>query len=175
MISLKPKRRVTGQAISMCGEDPNRWNAIEWSIANKRHGGVIYSSGWTKFCNLKAPFTSKENNAIISKSKRKRPGPTYWKVAFVPLFQEWVQEAYWDFIDTQRACSVVAENIRKATQVNLDKTSDGVRPLTMLEESRTAIEGPVASITNQACNGRWVPYTHPRQFQAKQNTELQDK
>ena len=66
------------------------------------------------------------------------------------LLPEWVQEAYWDFIDNQRACGVVIKNIKKATQVNLDKTSGGVRPLAMLEESPKAIEGPVASRTNQA-------------------------
>ena len=45
---------------------------------------------------------------------------------------------------------MVVKKIRKATQVNLDKTSGGVRPLTMLEESLKAIEGPVASRKNQA-------------------------
>ena len=45
---------------------------------------------------------------------------------------------------------MVAGKIKKATQVNLDKTSGGVRPLKMFEESLSAIEGPVASRKNQA-------------------------
>ena len=92
-----------------------RWNANECSIANNQHGGVIYSAGWTKCGNRIAPLNRMEKNAIINKSRHTRPGPTYSKVSFVQLFSEWVQEAYWDFINTQRACSVVATTIRKAT------------------------------------------------------------
>ena len=55
-----------------------------------------------------------------------------------------------DFIDTQRSRSVVASKIRNSDQVNLDKISRGVRPLTMLEESLKVIEGAIASKKNQA-------------------------
>ena len=65
------------------------------------------------------------------------------------MFPEWTQEAYWDLIDTQRARKVVATEIKKATQVNLD-AAGGVRPLTMLEEFIKAIKGPIASRKNQA-------------------------
>ena len=58
------------------------------------------------------------------------------------LFPEWAQEAYWDFIDTQRACRIIASPNKQATQVHLDKLTGGFRPLTMLEESLKAIEGP---------------------------------
>ena len=70
-------------------------------------------------------------------------------MAYVPIFPEWTQEAYWDFIDIQRACQVVATEIKTATQVNLDKAAGGVRPLAMLEESLKAIEGPVANRKNE--------------------------
>ena len=60
------------------------------------------------------------------------------------LFPEWAQEAYWDLIDTQRGCRIIASSIKNAIQVHLDKLSGGFRPLTMLEESLKAIEGPPA-------------------------------
>ena len=75
-------------------------------------------------------------------SKSSRPGPSYWKTAFLALFPEWAQEAYWNFIDTQRACRIIATPIKRATQVHLDKSTGGYRLLTMLEESLKAIEGP---------------------------------
>ena len=83
-------------------------------------------------------------------SKLSRPGPSYWKTAFLVLFPEWAQEAYWDLIDTQRACGIIAAASKKAIQVHLDKPSGGVRPLTMLEESFKAIEGPIARRKTQA-------------------------
>ena len=60
------------------------------------------------------------------------------------LFPEWAQEAYWDLIDTQRGCRIISSSIKNAIQVHLDKLSGGFRPLTMLEESLKAIEGPPA-------------------------------
>ena len=93
---------------------------------------------------MTAPLNSKEKKNIISKSRRTRPGPTYWKAAFLPIFLEWAQEAYWDLIGTQRACGIIAASSKIAIQVHLDKSSGGVRPLTMLEESFKAIEGPIA-------------------------------
>ena len=51
--------------------------------------------------------------------------------------------------------------LRKATQVNLDKTFGGVRPLTMLEESLKAIEGHVASRKNQARQQRPTGTVYP--------------
>ena len=55
--------------------------------------------------------------------KFSRPGPSYWKTAFVGLFPEWAQEAYWDLIDTQRACRIIASPNKQATQVHLDKVT----------------------------------------------------
>ena len=45
---------------------------------------------------------------------------------------------------------MVATEMKKATQVNLDKAAGGQKPLTMLEESLEAIEGPVACRKNKA-------------------------
>ena len=83
-------------------------------------------------------------------SKLSRPGPSYWKIAFLVFFPEWAQEAHWDFTDTQRACGIIAAASKMAVQVHLDKPSGGVRPLTMLEESFKAIEGPVARRKTEA-------------------------
>ena len=60
------------------------------------------------------------------------------------------QEAYWDLIDTQRACGIIAATSKMAIQVHLDKASGGVRLLTMLEDSFKAIEGPVARRKTEA-------------------------
>ena len=60
------------------------------------------------------------------------------------FFLAWAQEAYWDLIDTQRKCRIISSSFKNATQVHLDKPSGGFRPLTMLEESFKAIEGPPA-------------------------------
>ena len=65
------------------------------------------------------------------------------------MFPEWAQETYWDRIDTQRACKIIATETKKAIQVNLDKANGGVRPITLLEESLKAVEGPVASRQNK--------------------------
>ena len=83
-------------------------------------------------------------------SKLSRPGPSYWKIAFQVFFPDLAQEAYWDFIDTQRACGIVAAASKMAVQVHLNKPFGGVRPLTMLEESFNAIEGPVARRKTEA-------------------------
>ena len=85
-------------------------------------------------------------------SKLSRPGPSYWKAAFLAFFQEWAQEAYWDFMDIQKASGIIAAPTKMAVQVNLDKPSGGVKPLTMLEKSSKAIEGPVARRKTQARN-----------------------
>jgi hypothetical protein len=77
-------------------------------------------------------------------SKLSRPGPSYWKIAFLVFFPDWAREAYWDFIDTQGACGIVAAASKMAVQVYLDKPSGGVRPLTMLEESFKPIKGCAA-------------------------------
>ena len=69
----------------------------------------------------------------MQNSKLSRPGPSYWKTAFLAFFFVWAQEAYWDLIDTQRASGIIASHTKMAVQVNLDKPSGGVRPLTMLE------------------------------------------
>ena len=86
-------------------------------------------------------------------SKLSRPSPEYWKAAFLAYFLEWAQEAYWDPIDTQRASGIIAAPTKMAVQVNLDKPSGGVRPLTMLEESFKAIEGPIARRKTEARRG----------------------
>ena len=57
---------------------------------------------------------------------------------------------YWDLVDTQRASGIIAAATKMAVQVNLNKPSGGVRPLTMLEESFKAIEGPVARRKTEA-------------------------
>ena len=77
-------------------------------------------------------------------TRHSRPGPSYWKTAFLVFFPPWAQEAYWDLNDTQRTSRIVASAVKKAIQVHLDKPTGGVRPLTMLEESFKAIEGPPA-------------------------------
>ena len=53
---------------------------------------------------LQANEQNEQTVNIINKSRYSRPGPAFWKVAFLHWFHEWAQDAYWDVIDTQRAC-----------------------------------------------------------------------
>ena len=80
VIFPKPKKRATGQVISICGGDPPKWSIQKWEAATKDmpHGGVTFASG-TKWGNLLAPLSKQKKSAIISESKHTRPGPTYWK------------------------------------------------------------------------------------------------
>ena len=94
--------------------------------------------------NLTGPLPLPERKKTVQGSKHSRPGPSYWKTAFLAFFPAWAQEAYWDLIDTQRKCRIISSSLKNATQVHLDKPSGGFRPLTMLEESFKAIEGPPA-------------------------------
>ena len=80
----------------------------------------------------------------MRRGRYSRPGPPGWKIAFLDLFPAWTQDAYWHLLDAQRACAIVVSQIKVAEQVNLLKAAGGYRPLTMLEESFKAIEGPVA-------------------------------
>ena len=108
-----------------------RW---EQAANNAPHGGIIYSSGWTNWGDLLRPHGHKEKNSVMNKSKYSRPGPSFWKVAFLRMFPVRAQDAYGNLIDTQRACGIIASCNKKDTQVNLGKSTGGVRPLTMLEE-----------------------------------------
>ena len=72
-----------------------------------------------------------------------RPGPSGWKLCFLLFFPSWVQELYWFMLDIQRQHACLAPSLFQAVQVNLPKPKGGWRPLTMLEISFKAIEGPV--------------------------------
>ena len=77
-------------------------------IADCSHGGFVFASGWTKWGNMIGPLSKQERSRIMEHSKLSRPGPSYWKAAFLAFFKEWAQEAYWDFIDSQRASGIIA-------------------------------------------------------------------
>ncbi|CAE7809936.1 unnamed protein product, partial [Symbiodinium necroappetens] len=92
---------------------------------------------------LLRPLSASERSKWISKMSASRPGPSGWKLCFLLFFPSWVQELFWLMLDIQRQHACIAPSLLQAVQVNLPKPKGGWRPLTMLEESYKAIEGPV--------------------------------
>ena len=146
--SLPLCNKASGLVVCICGENPGTWDMDRWLFWNRScpFGGIIYVSGWTHWGDLLGPLSLSERKKIVKGSRHSRPCPSYWKTAFLVLFLAWAQEAYWDLIDTQRRCRIISSFIKNATQVHLDKLSGGFRPLTMLEESLKAIEGPPLAV-----------------------------
>ena len=80
---------------------------------------------WT---DLVQPATLRERAQLKRKGRNSRPGKSGWKAAFLDFFPEWAQEAYWESLDVQRACAVVAGSCKQALQINLAKPTGGYRP-----------------------------------------------
>ena len=56
-------------------------------IADCSHGGFVFASGWTKWGNIIGPLSKQELYRIMQHSKLSRPGPSYWKAAFLAFFK----------------------------------------------------------------------------------------
>ena len=127
---------ASGEVMYICGDRPQKWNMSRWLrwVASCPFGAFVFESGWTQWGDITGPLSPLERKLIMQGTRHSRPGPSYWKTAFLAFFPPWAQDAYWDPIDTQRTCRIVASAIKKAIQVHLDKPIGGVRPLTMLEE-----------------------------------------
>ena len=61
----------------------------------------------------------------LCKMKASRPGPSGWKLYYLRLFPERVQDIFWTMLDVQRLRAIV----ETALQVNLAKANGGWRPL----------------------------------------------
>ena len=134
------------RVVSVCGEDPLQWHADRWYFCEVTgtQGYVVLMRATEAWGDLVRPTSSAERDLATRRSKGSRPGRSGWKVAFLKFFPTWVQDAYWQLVDTQRACGLVASGNKRAVQVNMCKPQGGWRPLSMLEESFKGIEGPVA-------------------------------
>ena len=132
--------------VNVNGGDPREWDPDRWLHGGAPGGGsyLVLVRAAPHWGDLVRPLSLEERGRLMRRGKLSRPGPSGWKVAFLPLFPPWAQDAYWHLVDTQRACASVASALRCASQVNLAKASGGHRPITMLEESFKVIEGPVA-------------------------------
>ena len=119
---------ASGDVLAICCEKHELWNYDFWLRRSQKfhYGGIVFSSGLTKWGNIAGPFSKQERASIMQHSKLPRPGPSCWKTAFLVLFPEWAQEAYWDLIDTQRACGIIAAAFKIVIQVHLDKPFGGV-------------------------------------------------
>ena len=91
------------------------------------------------------PTSDAERQYWARKMRWSRPGRSGLKLAFLPLFPQWIRDLFWELLDTQRQLALVTEDNKRALQINLPKSTGGWRPLTMMEESFKAIEGPVTS------------------------------
>ena len=127
------------------GKDPRFWSLDRWECARTCPGTgfLVCCAALTEWGDLLRPTPSGERSRIMRRGRGSRPGLSCWKPAFLPLYPAWAQEAYWLLVDTQRACCMVATALKTGLQVHLLKPSGGYRPLTMLEDSFKAIEGPV--------------------------------
>ena len=116
VVSSPPSLGSSGEIVSICGDNPTRWDATRWSptLTDLLHGGFVYASGWTTWRNITGPLNKQELSRIMQHSKLSRPGPSYWKVAFLQLLLKWTQETHWDFIDTQRASGIIAAAAKMA-------------------------------------------------------------
>ena len=70
-------------------------------------------------------------------------------------------EAYWDLIDTQQACRIIARETKTAIQVNLDKATGSAQPVAMLEELLKAVEGPLANMKNNETRKLQIGTVYP--------------
>ena len=106
---------ASGDVLAICGEKPELWNYDLWLRRSQKfhYGGIVFSSGLTKWGNIAGPLSKQERATIMQHSKLSRPGRSYWKTAFLVLFLEWAQEAYWDLIDTQRAFGLSRQPLRR--------------------------------------------------------------
>ena len=134
------------RVVCICGAITRTWDMARWRlwISSCSFGSIIYESGWTQWGDLTGPLSLPERKKIVQESKHSKPGPSYWKIAFLAFFRAWAPGAYWHLIDTQRKCRISPFPPKNATQFYLDKPSGSFRPLTMLEESFKPIEGPPA-------------------------------
>ena len=128
------------------GANPNTWCSERWAetAAAQRGGYLLLGRSEGFWGDLVRPLSLQERSRIMRSSRSSRPGPSWWKTAFWDLFPDWACEAYWLLVDVQRATGIVASPAKRALQVNLPKPSGGFRPVTLLEETLKAIEGPVA-------------------------------
>ena len=104
---------------------------------------MLLSSTQDVWGDLCGPLSTAERCDLVRRSRNSRPGPSFWKLAFLPLLPQGAQDAYWRLVDVQRRCGLVARRHKQALQINLPKVK-GFRPLTMLGESMKAVDGPVA-------------------------------
>ena len=141
---------VVGDAfkvVSISGENPALWNMDRWSCASSTigNGSIVLLKNDSIWGDLVRPTTPQERVDLVRRRRSSRPGESSWKLAFLQLCPHWAQQAYWQLVDTQRACGIIASANKRVVQVNMEKPNGGWRPLSMLEESFKAIEGPVAS------------------------------
>ena len=89
------------------------------------------------------PLSIQERHILVGKGRSSKPGPSCWKRAFLSAFPTWCQNAYWQLIDTQRACAIVASPNKQAEQINLPKLQGGSRPLTMWKSVLRPLKTPL--------------------------------
>ena len=134
------------------GQPLQSWPLDRWAQLHswERHEWLLMRLGHERRSDVAevGPLTCAEREKWLCKMKASRPGPSGWKLYYLRLFPEWVQDIYWTMLDVQRLRAIVVPCIKTALQVNLAKAKGGWRPLTMLEEEFKAIEGP----TTQRCS-----------------------
>ena len=80
---------ASGDVLAICCENQEFWNYDTWLRRSQKfhYGGIVFSSDLTKFDNIGGPLSKQERSSIMQHSKLSRPGPSYWKTAFLVLFR----------------------------------------------------------------------------------------
>ena len=158
-------------------EDPVRWCADRWYCAGlgRVMGCIVLLAPSPVWGDLVRPTSAKERKDLMRRGRNSRPGRSGFKLALLALCPKWMQDAYWQLVDTQRACAIIAGPNKVADQLNIPKPG-GWRPLTMLEESLKAIEGPVARrICRHVMAMQMATSTHRPTLQERRSVALQAK
>ena len=88
VISPQPRKSASGEIMSICGKRPQKWNMSRWLrwVNSCSFGALVFESGWTQWGDITGPLSPLERKLITQGSRHSRPGPSYWKIAFLPFF-----------------------------------------------------------------------------------------
>ena len=131
------------------GLPPFAWSLDRWEYSRVERLPVVLITACPsaaesmQAADLVRPLSLEERRDVLRRGRASRPGPSGFKMAFLPFFPDWLQEALWFSLDVQRECGMRADHSSWALQINVAKPKGGWRPLTMLEETFKAVEGPV--------------------------------
>ena len=104
---------------------PEEWPSDRWEHYRRTRAASFLIVACTDTADrlqaedLVRPLSHAERGEVIRRSRAARPGPSGFKMAFLPLFPDWLQETLWLSLDVQRACGLRAQHSNSALQINI--------------------------------------------------------